>query len=398
MKLSKRVLSTQASPIRKLMPYANQAKKDGKKIYHLNIGQPDIETPQPMLDVYANYNEKVLSYGPSQGLECYRKNLVRYYEMHGIDLELDNIIVTTAGSEAIIFALMAVCDPGDEVIIPEPFYTNYNGFASMASINIKPITTYADEGFRLPANSKFESLITEKTKAIMLCNPGNPTGAVYSKDDLIRITELANKYTLFVISDEVYREFVYDGLNHTSILDFPEIEENAVMVDSISKRYSACGARIGCFVSRNSKLMQQVLKFAQARLCPPTIDQLAANAAIDIEKKYFEEVLKEYDRRRNIVFSELQKIKGVICKKPSGAFYIIAKLPIKDAEDFAKWILSKFSIKNESVMFAPAQGFYASQNIGQDEVRIAYVLNEQSLKKAMLIFREGLETYRSKNR
>ena len=396
MKLSERAINIQASPIRKLMPYANDAKKRGIKIYHLNIGQPDIETPKPMLDAYTNFDEKVLAYGPSQGLDIYRDNLVNYYGRHGIKIKTDDIIVTTAGSEAIIFAMLATCNQGDEIIIPEPFYTNYNGFASMTGVKIVPLTTYVENGFKLPEDKIIKSFITPRTKAIMLCNPGNPTGTVYLKEDLERVAKIAKDNDLFVISDEVYREFVYDGLSHTSILDIEGLEDKAIMVDSISKRYSACGARIGCLISKNKELIASVIKFAQARLCPPTIDQLAANAAIDIEEEYFKKILKEYDKRRNIVYEELQRIEGIVCIKPKGAFYIIAKLPIEDAEDFAKWILSDFSINNETVMFAPAQGFYASSDLGKNEVRIAYVLNVNDLKKAMRIFREGLEEYRIK--
>lgn len=396
MKLSERALNIQASPIRKLMPYANNAKKRGIKIYHLNIGQPDIETPKEMLDVYANYHEKVLAYGPSQGLDIYRENLVNYYERHNITIDVDDIIVTTAGSEAIIFAMLATCNHEDEIIIPEPFYTNYNGFASMTGVKIVPLTTQAENGFCLPDDEKIKSLISAKTKAIMLCNPGNPTGTVYPEKDIERVAKIAKENNLFVISDEVYREFVYDGLTHTSILDIEGLEELAIMVDSISKRYSACGARIGCFVSRNRELINSVIKFAQARLCPPTIDQLAANACIDIEAEYFVEILREYDKRRNIVFDELQKIDDLVCIKPKGAFYIIAKLPIDDAEDFARWLLEEFSVKNETAMFAPAQGFYATPGIGKDEIRIAYVLNENDLKTAMNILRQGLKEYRKR--
>ena len=393
MNLSLRAENIQASPIRKLMPYANNAKAKGVKIYHLNIGQPDIETPKEMLNVYKNYNEKVLAYGPSQGLELYRKNLVKYYKEHKIDLDIDDIIVTTAGSEAIVFAMLAICDKGDEIIIPEPFYTNYNGFASITGVNIVPVTTKIEEAFKLPEISEFEKKITDKTKAIMLCNPNNPTGMVYSKEDLEKIVEIAKRRNLYIISDEVYREFVYDDKKHYSILDFTQIKEHAIMVDSISKRYSACGARIGCIISRNKKLIKSVLKFAQARLCPPTIDQLAANAAIDIEKEYFEQILLEYDSRRNLVFNELSSIDRVVCSKPNGAFYVIAKLPLKDAEDFAIWMLENYSYNGETVMFAPAAGFYASKDMGKDEIRIAYILNESDLLKAMKIFKNGLKEY-----
>ncbi len=397
MRLSDRAINIQASPIRKLMPFANATKKKGIHIYHLNIGQPDIETPKEMLDVYKNFESKVLAYGPSQGLDVYRNNLVNYYNKHEIKLNSDDIIVTTAGSEAIVFALLTACNAGDEVIVPEPFYTNYNGFATVTGVKIVPLTTYAEESFKLPENEEITKLISSKTKAIMLCNPGNPTGAVYPHSEMERIARIAKDNNLYVISDEVYREFVYDGLSHTSIMDIEGMEDHAIMVDSISKRYSACGARIGCLISRNNNFITSAIKFAQARLCPPTIDQLAANAAIDIEEEYFKGIIKEYDARRNLVFEELQKIDDIICIKPKGAFYIIAKLPIDDADDFAKWMLEEFSYENETVMFAPAQGFYATENLGKNEIRLAYILNLNDLKKAMEIFRKGLAEYINKN-
>ncbi len=399
MKVSSRAHQVQESPIRKLYPYATAAKEAGIHVYHLNIGQPDIETPKAMLDVYANYEDKVLAYGPSQGLLEYRKNLVRYYKRHNIELDTTDkteLIVTTAGSEAIIFAMLVTCNPGDEVIIPEPFYTNYNGFATQAGVNIVPLTTYAEDGFALPNDDAIVEKISGKTRAIMICNPGNPTGAVYSREDIERLCALAKKHDLYIIADEVYREFIYDGKKHTSILEMPGMEQHAIMVDSISKRYSACGARIGCIISKNQELMKAVLKFAQARLCPPTIDQLAANAAIDIEAEYFRKILVEYDKRRNIVYDELMTIDGVICKKPAGAFYIIAKLPIEDAEDFTIWMMKDFSVDNQTVMVAPAEGFYATPGMGKDEIRIAYILKEEDLKKAMGIFKKALETYRSR--
>ena len=397
MELSKRAIDIQASPIRKLAPYADEAKANGIHVYHLNIGQPDIETPKEILDVYNHFDEKVLSYGPSQGLLKYRKNLVNYYNKHKIPIKIEDVIVTTAGSEAIIFALLATCNVGDEVIVPEPFYTNYNGFATIAGVKLTPLTTYAEEGFALPSNEKIIACITDKTKAILFSNPGNPTGAVYLKNDLDRLADIALEYDLYLISDEVYREFVYDGLSHVSILHINGIEDRAIMVDSISKRYSACGARIGCIISRNQVLMQSLLKFAQARLCPPTIDQLAANAAVDIQDEYFVNVLQEYDKRRNLVYDEVQQIEGVVCVKPQGAFYIIVKLPIEDAEDFAIWMLEEFSEKNETVMFAPAEGFYATPGLGRNEVRLAYILNEKALKRAMFLFRKGLQEYMRKN-
>jgi len=394
MDISKRANTIQASPLRKLMPFADKAKEEGKKIYHLNIGQPDIRTPDAILNEYRNFAEEVLAYGPSQGLKLYRENLVNYYKRHAIEVNPDEIVVTTAGSEALIFAMLVTCDPGDEIIIPEPFYTNYNGFSTIADVKIVSLTTYAEEGFDLPDKKTIEAKITDNTKAILLCNPGNPTGKVYTPEEMKRVAELALEYDLFVISDEVYREFVYDDLSHTSILDMEELQERAVMVDSISKRYSACGARIGCLVSKNKDLIAATIKFAQARLCPPTIDQLAANAAIDIEQEYFVDVLQEYKKRRDIVFDALQKIDDVVCIKPKGAFYIIAKLPIDNAENFVKWMLTDFDIAGETVMFAPAEGFYATPAMGRDEVRLAYVLNTESLKKSMQIFTEGLITYK----
>lgn len=395
MKLSTRALEIQASPIRKLMPYAVSARKRGLKVYHLNIGQPDIETPEAMLDAYHNFSEKVLAYGPSQGLDVYREGLVRYYHKHGIELTEDQIIVTTAGSEAIIFALMVICNPEDEVIVPEPFYTNYNGFATMAGVQIKALTTLAEDGFALPTDAEIEKVISPRTRAIMLCNPGNPTGTVYSKAEITRVAALARKHNLFVISDEVYREFVYDGLTHTSIMHVPDFEDLAIMVDSVSKRYSACGARIGCIVSKNKEVMAATLKFAQARLCPPTIDQLAANACVDLPDSYIQGIQKEYQKRRDLIYSEIQDIPGVICKKPEGAFYVVVKLPIADAEDFIIWMLNEYSVDGETVMAAPGEGFYASPGLGRNELRLAYVLCEDDIRKAMHIFRTGFEKYRS---
>lgn len=394
MKLSQRALDIQASPIRKLMPHAVNAKNRGIKVYHLNIGQPDIPTPPEMMKVYHEFSEKVLAYGPSQGLEVYQQGLVHYYQRTGIDLQTSDIIVTTAGSEAVTFAMLVVANEGDEIIVPEPFYTNYNGFATMASINLKAITTYAENGFALPDDAAFEALIGAKTKAIMLCNPGNPTGTVYSKEELLRVSEICVKHGLYLISDEVYREFIYDGLSHTSVLQIPGFEQHAIMVDSVSKRYSACGARIGCIVSRNKELMAATLKFAQARLCPPTIDQLAANACVYLPDEYFKQMVEEYQSRRDLVYQELSAIEGIVCKKPEGAFYIVAKLPIADAEDFVIWLLDHYQIDNETVMAAPAEGFYASPGLGKDELRLAYILNKDDLRKAMRIFREGLIEYR----
>ena len=394
MQLSKRALEIQASPIRKLMPYANDAKKRGIKVYHLNIGQPDIETPPEMIREYHNFSEKVLEYGPSQGLDVYRKGLVEYYHNQGIEVNENDIIVTTAGSEAITFAMMVICNEGDEIIVPEPFYTNYNGFATMASIKLVPLTTYAEDGFKLPSSDKIEALIGPKTRAIMLCNPGNPTGTVYSKEELERVAMIAKAHSLFVVSDEVYREFVYDGLKHTSIMHIPGMDELAIMVDSISKRYSACGARIGCIVSKNKDLMAATLKFAQARLCPPTIDQLAANACVHLPQSYIQNILTEYQKRRDLIFEEISSIEGIVCKKPEGAFYVVIKLPIENAEDFVIWLLKDFSVDGETVMAAPGEGFYATPGLGRNELRLAYVLNTNDISKAMNIFKLGFAEYK----
>jgi len=394
MQLSKRAREIQASPIRKLMPHAVAAKKRGTKVYHLNIGQPDIPTPQAMIDVYHSFSDKVLAYGPSQGLDVYRDGLVRYYQKYGISLKENQIIVTIAGSEAVTFAMYVTCEVGDEIIVPEPFYTNYNGFATMAGINIKPLLTVAEDGFQLPKDEVIEAAIGPKTRAIMICNPGNPTGTVYSKEDITRLCKIAKKHNLFVISDEVYREFTYDGAKHTSVLEIEGMEDLAIMVDSVSKRYSACGARIGCIVSRNAELMAATLKFAQARLCPPTVDQLAANACVELGDEFFGPLISEYKKRRDLVFAELQKIPGIVCVKPQGAFYIVAKLPIENAEDFVIWLLDNFQIDNETVMAAPAEGFYSTPGLGRNELRLAYILNEEDLAKAMNIFRKGFEEYK----
>ena len=394
MQLSKRAREIQASPIRKLMPHAVAAKKRGTKVYHLNIGQPDIPTPQAMIDVYHSFSDKVLAYGPSQGLDVYREGLVKYYQKYDIPLKEDQIIVTIAGSEAVTFAMYVTCEVDDEIIVPEPFYTNYNGFATMAGINIKPVLTVAEDGFQLPKDEVIEAAIGPKTRAIMICNPGNPTGTVYSKEDITRLCKIAKKHNLFVISDEVYREFTYDGAKHTSILQIEGMEDLAIMVDSVSKRYSACGARIGCIVSRNAELMAATLKFAQARLCPPTVDQLAANACVDLGDELLGTQISEYKKRRDLVFAELQKIPGIVCVKPQGAFYIVAKLPIENAEDFVIWLLDNFQIDNETVMAAPAEGFYSTPGQGRNELRLAYILNEEDLTKAMHIFRQGFEEYK----
>lgn len=394
MNLSQRALEIQASPIRKLMPFAVAAKQRGLKVYQLNIGQPDIPTPRQMIDAYHSFSDKVLAYGPSQGLDVYRKGLIDYYSKQDIPLNDNQIIVTTAGSEAVTFAMMVVAEAGDEIIVPEPFYTNYNGFATMAGITIRPLLTKAETGFQLPGNDAIEALINPKTRAIMICNPGNPTGTVYSREDIFRLGELAKRHGLYIISDEVYREFIYESGSHTSIMHVPGLEEHAIMVDSVSKRYSACGARIGCIVSRNEALMGATLKFAQARLCPPTVDQLAALACVPLGDEFFRPLIAEYQARRDLVYNALMEIPGVVCVKPQGAFYILVKLPIDDCEKFIIWLLNEFEIDGETVMGAPGEGFYATPGLGRDEMRLAYVLNENGLRKAMHIFARGFEEYK----
>ncbi len=396
MYISSRIEAFEASPIRRLRPYSDQAKAEGKKVYHLNIGQPDIKTPKNLIDAVKNIEMDVLAYGPSDGLTEYREALPLYYKKHGVDLKPENIMVTTGGSEAILFTYMTLCDPGDEIITPEPFYTNCGGFARMAGITLVPITAELEQGFKLPSIEAFANKITDKTKAIMICNPGNPTGHVYAKEDLLQLAELVVEHDLFLIADEVYREFVYDGVTHTSVMTIKGIEERTVMVDSISKRYSACGARIGFLISRNLDILAGALKLGQSRLCPPYIEQIAGLAAIDTPDSYMEDVLKEYQKRRDIVSNALESIPGVVHSHPHGAFYIIAKLPVDDAEKFAIFLLTEFDIDGETVMFAPASGFYATEGLGMQEIRIAYVLNEHDLKASMHILKEGLVAYQKK--
>jgi aspartate aminotransferase len=382
-----------ASPIRKLVPYAENAKKQGITVYHLNIGQPDIETPEIMLNAIKNFKPTLIEYSHSAGLESYRKKLTSYYKAFQIDLDYTEIIITTGGSEAIEIALMTCLNAGDELIIPEPFYANYIGFATQADVVIKPVFSTIDKGFALPPISEFEKLITPKTKGIMICNPGNPTGYLYTKAELEALKELVKKYDLFLFSDEVYREFCYDGNEYTSVMHLKGIEQNVILLDSISKRYSACGARIGALITKNKEVMAAALKFAQARLSPPTFGQIAAEAAIDTPASYFEKVRTEYTNRRNLVVERLNKMKGVFCPKPSGAFYCIARLPIDNADNFCQWLLEKFTYQNQTVMLAPASGFYSSNNKGYNEVRIAYVLNIQALTKAMDCLEIALEQY-----
>ncbi|MBS3819379.1 pyridoxal phosphate-dependent aminotransferase [bacterium] len=395
MNISKRGSRIQASPIRKLKPYADQAKKEGVHIYHLNIGQPDVPTPQPVWDAIKNYNEEVLSYGPAQGFLELRQAVADYFQSYGITVGSEDIIITIGGSEAIHFSFSVVADYGEEILIPEPFYTNYNGFASFAGVQIVPLTLDVEEGFRLPPEKEIESQITEKTRAILLCSPNNPTGSVYTPEEIERIITLVKKHDLFLMGDEVYKEFIYDGGTHKSILEYPEIQERAIVVDSISKRFSSCGARVGAVITRNQEVYQSLLKFAQARLCPPSVEQKAALDAYRMGSEYFQQVREEYQRRRDVLFEGLKDIPGVVMHKPQGAFYIIVKLPIEESEHFVKWMLTDFRVDKETVMVAPAQGFYSSPGKGKDEVRIAYVLNEKQLKRAIYILKEGLKKYQN---
>ncbi|SKB66874.1 aspartate aminotransferase [Salegentibacter holothuriorum] len=381
------------SPIRKLVPFAEAAVKKGKKIYQLNIGQPDIETPKAALAAVKSNNIDVLSYSHSAGFESYRTKLAKYYRKNDIPVDAQDIIITTGGSEALMFAMGSITDPGDEVIIPEPFYANYNGFATASGVNIIPIKGSIEDNFSLPAISEFEKLITDKTRAILLCNPGNPTGYLYTREEIQQLADLALKHDLFIVADEVYREFAYDGVKHHSIMSIPGLEQNAIMVDSVSKRYSMCGARIGCLVSKNPEVMSAAMKFAQARLSPPTFAQIAAEAALDTPDEYFNEVNKEYTERRNLLIEGLEKIPGVRVAKPKGAFYCIAELPVENADKFSQWLLESFEFNKETVMVAPAAGFYSTPNTGMNQVRIAYVLKKENLERAIEILKIALEEY-----
>ena len=381
------------SPIRKLVPFAETAKELGKKIYHLNIGQPDIKSPKVALEAIHNFSDKVVEYSHSAGLKSYRKGLASYYQKLGIDVDYNDLMVTTGGSEALLFALNSCLDVGDEIIIPEPFYANYNGFSISAGVKVKPITTSINNGFALPKIKEFEKLITSETKAILICNPGNPTGYLYSKEELETLRNLVIKHDLFLIADEVYREFVYDGNKHYSILNINGLEQNAVVIDSTSKRYSMCGIRVGCIVSKNKEMMAAALKFAQARLSPPTFGQIAGEAALKTPQSYFDEVSVEYVSRRDLLVEGLNKIDGVICPKPKGAFYVIAQLPVNDTDKFARWLLEDFDLNGETIMVAPAAGFYSSPNIGINQIRIAYVLNKKSLQNAINCLEEALKVY-----
>jgi len=391
--ISDRGKSMPASPIRKLVPYSEQAKRDGKKVYHLNIGQPDIPTPEVALEAIRNFDEKVIAYSHSAGNESYRKKLAGYYKSVGIDVDYTDLLITTGGSEALTFAFNSVMNPGDELIIPQPFYANYNAFANIVGVKIKPINATIKDGFALPPIEEFEKAITPKTKAILICNPNNPTGYLYSQEEIEQLGELAKKHDLYIFSDEVYREFCYDGHDHFSVMNLKGLEDNTILVDSVSKRYSACGVRIGAFVTKNKEVLATALKFAQSRLSPPSLGQVIGEASIDTPKEYFEEVYNEYIERRNYMVEALNKMEGVTCPMPKGAFYTITELPVDDTDKFCRWMLSDFSHKNQTVMMAPGSGFYEDAELGKKHVRIAYVLNKEDLTNAMEALEEGLKQY-----
>ncbi len=392
-KISQKAVDMPASPIRKLVPYADKAKKEGKKVYHLNIGQPDIETPEVALNAIKDFNQKVIEYSHSAGFESYRVGLAEYYQKTGIPVNTEDIIITTGGSEALIFGFMSTCDPGDEIIIPEPFYANYNGFAVTAGLSVVPVASSIESGFALPPVEEFEKKITAKTKAILICNPGNPTGYLYSKEELEKLRDIVKKHDLFLFADEVYREFCYDGAVPFSTMNLEGIENNVIMIDSVSKRYSMCGARIGALISKNNEVIASALKFGQARLSPPTIDQIASEAALKTPQSYFDDVVAEYVQRRNIMVDGLNNIPGVFCPKPSGAFYCVAKFPVDDTEKFCQWLLEDYQYEGATVMMAPASGFYSTIGSGKNEARIAYVLNQDSLKASVKILEEALKVY-----
>lgn len=392
--VSKKGQSMPESPIRKLAPFAEQAYKEKKIVYHLNIGQPDIKSPEIAMDAVANHHLDILAYTRSEGSEEYRKKIAAYYQKNNIPVSANDIIVTTGGSEALLFAMSTVADTGDEIIIPEPFYANYNGFATAAGVTIVPVISKIDDNFALPPISEFEKLITPRTKAILICNPGNPTGYLYSKEEIQTLAEIVKKHNLFLVADEVYREFTYDGAKHYSILEEESMADYGIIVDSVSKRYSMCGARIGCLVSRNKEVMQAALKFAQARLSPPTFAQIASEAALKTPQSYFDEVINEYQDRRNTLVNALKEIPGVKVGEPKGAFYCIVELPVKNSDDFARWLLEKFDDNGETVMVAPAAGFYSTPGVGINQIRIAYVLKKESLIRAVEILKIALSKYK----
>ena len=394
--VSTRVKNAYQSPIRKLVPFANQAKAAGKKVYHLNIGQPDLQTPAIAFEKIRNTDIKVLEYGPSAGNLSYRKKLVDYYTRFDVELTPENIMVTTGASEAVLFLILSCLDKGDEMIIPEPFYANYIGFSEIGDVQIKSITSTIETGFALPSIEEFEKKITSKTKAILICNPNNPTGCLYSKEALEELGALVKKHNLFLFVDEVYREFCYDGQSFFSVMNLEGCEENVAVVDSISKRYSACGARIGAIITRNTQIIDSINKLGQFRLCAPMMGQIMAEAMLDEDESYLIESCKEYDRRRNVLYNRLKNMEGVTCYKPGGAFYIFTKLPIDDGDRFCQWLLEDFSFENQTVMLSPGAGFYTTEGLGKDEVRIAYVLNEHDLNKAMDCLEEALKVYPGK--
>ena len=393
MKFSKRLSSMQESPIRKLAPFATAAKAEGVKVYHLNIGQPDIITPVGFFDAVKNFDKKVLEYAGSQGIPELIEAIRKYYTTYDMNFANEDIIITNGGSEALLFSFMAACDPGDNILIPEPFYTNYNGFAQCLNINVKSVTTVAENGFHLPSKDEILAKIDDKTSAILVVNPGNPTGCVYTKEEVRMIADIAKEKDLWIIADEVYREFVYEGLQYTSFGNMKDVEDRVIIIDSVSKRYSACGARIGSIACKNKKFMAEVMKVCQGRLCVATIEQLGAAALYDTPASYFKEVNDEYRKRRDVLYEELMKADGVICEKPMGAFYIVAKLPVENAEDFVAWTLKEFRRDNETVMCTPAEGFYSTPGLGKNEVRLAYVLKEEDLRRSGQLLREALEEY-----
>ncbi|AJI72821.1 aspartate transaminase [Francisella tularensis subsp. novicida GA99-3548] len=396
MQLSRRVKAMQASPVRKLVPYSIQAEKQGKKVYHLNIGQPDIKTPNEFMDAIRAYDKETIAYSIASGEPSLIKAISKYYKRFDMDFAEDEILITNGGSEALIFAAIATCNAGDEILVPEPFYTNYNGFTTAVDVSIRPITTKAEEGFHLPSKEEILACVTDKTRAIMISNPGNPTGVVYTKQELETLAEVAKEKDLFIISDEVYREFTYDGLVCTSFGNIKGVEDRVIIVDSVSKRYSACGARIGSLCSKNKEFIKESTKLCQARLCVPTLEQIGAAALYEVSEDYLKEVNTEYQKRRDITFEALSKMDNVVCEKPTGAFYVIAKLPIDDAEKFALWLLTEFEDNRETVMISPAGDFYATKGLGKDEIRIAYILEEKSLRRALELLDKAIKAYNSK--
>ncbi len=392
--VSKKGLSMPESPIRKLVPFAEKAYKANKTVFHLNIGQPDIKSPQIAMEAVASHHLEILAYTRSEGSEAYRNKISQYYHRNNIMVSGEEIIVTTGGSEALLFAMGSIADVGDEIIIPEPFYANYNGFATASGVNIVPVNSKIEDNFALPPIEEFEKLITPKTKAILICNPGNPTGYLYSKEEIQKLAKIVKEHDLFLVADEVYREFTYDGAKHYSILEEEGLDEHAIIIDSVSKRYSMCGARIGCLVTKNKEVLKTALKFAQARLSPPTFAQIASEAALNTPQSYFDDVIVEYKERRDTLVKHLEAIPGVKVGHPKGAFYCIAELPVKNSDDFAQWLLESFDVNGETIMVAPAAGFYSTPGVGKNQIRIAYVLNTESLIKAVNILKEALKVYK----